>query len=158
TLIGATPFWLAAKYLEVDFMRALLAGGVDPTLSLPDGTTPLMAAVGMKEPAARDADRRGLALVDGGKLADESQVVDAVAIALMQPGNINAANGNGDTVLHSAASQGYDRVLKLIAEKGANLNIKNNRGLTPLATLTNGNTSAASRSTTIELLRKLGAV
>jgi len=159
TLIGATPYWLAAKYVEADLMQALLAGGADPGLSLPDGTTPLMAAAGMKEPAAKDADRRGLAIVDGGKLQDESQVVEAVTVALAQPGNINAASGNGDTALHSAVTQGYDRVVKLLADRGANLNAKNNRGITPLASLTNRNGAPnASRSATIDLLKKLGAV
>src|SRR5207244_3348887 len=27
---GATPFWLAAKFAEIDIMRALAAGGADP--------------------------------------------------------------------------------------------------------------------------------
>src|SRR5206468_3846618 len=43
TLIGATPYWLAAKYLEPEIMRALAAGGADPEKAIPDGTTPLMA-------------------------------------------------------------------------------------------------------------------
>jgi ankyrin repeat protein len=48
---------------------------------------------------------------------------------------------------------GYDRVIKLLAEKGANLNVKNSRGLTPLAALRGRNNSS-----TADLLRKLGAV
>jgi len=44
TLIGATPFWLAAKFVEPEIMQALVAGGADPQTPLPDGTTPLMAA------------------------------------------------------------------------------------------------------------------
>jgi uncharacterized protein len=162
TLIGATPYWLAAKYVEADIMRALLAGSADPAIALPDGTTPLMAAAGIKEPTARDADRRGLFLIDGGQLPDESRVVDALAVALSHPVDINAANRTGDTALHAAVSMSYDRAVTLLAEKGANLNVKNSRGQTPLATLTGrnrGNPSAENpRLATIELLRKLGAV
>jgi len=35
--IGATPFWLAAKFADVDIMRALVPGGADPRLTLPNG-------------------------------------------------------------------------------------------------------------------------
>jgi ankyrin repeat protein len=160
TLIGATPYWLAAKYVEPDIMRALSAAGADMSMSLADGTTPLMAAAGMKEPNARDADRRGLALIDGGKLPDESRIADAVAVALLHPGDINAGNRTGDTALHAAAAMGYDRVITMLVEKGANVNIKNSRGQTPLTALTGRNRQAAdsSRSSTVELLRQLGAI
>jgi len=161
TLIGATPYWLAAKFVEADLMRALVAGGADPAVALPDGTTPLMAAAGMKEGNGRDSDRRGLAVIDGGRLPDEAGIVDAAAVALLQPGNIDAVSRNGDTALHSAATLGYYGVVKLLAEKGANLNLKNSRGQTPLAILTgraSQNTAETARSSTIELLRKLGAV
>jgi uncharacterized protein len=156
TLIGATPFWLAAKFVEVEIMRALLAGGADANLTITDGTTPLMAAAGLKEPAARDADRRGLALIDGGKLPGESVIADSVAAAL-QSGDVNAVNTNGDTALHAAAAMGYDGVIKFLAEKGANLNIKNGRGETPLGALLGRNRQASRTTPTIELLRKLGA-
>jgi ankyrin repeat protein len=158
TLIGATPYWLAAKFIEPEIMRALIAGGADPTKAINDATTPLMAAAGLKEGNARDADRRGLALIDGGKLPEEARIIETVAIAL-QSGDINAANRNGDTAMHAAAAMNYDGVIKLLAEKGANLNAKNTRGLTPLAALTGGRnrqTTENSRNSTIELLRKLG--
>jgi ankyrin len=148
-LIGATPYWLAAKFLEPDIMRALAAAGADTAMSLGDGTTPLMAAAGMKEANARDTDRRGLALIDGGKLPDESRIVDAVAVALFQPGDINAVNRTGDTALHAAATMGYNRVITMLAEKGADLNVKNSRGQTPLK---------VSRSNATQVLRRLGAV
>jgi ankyrin repeat protein len=159
TLIGATPYWLAAKFVEPEIMRVLAAGGADPEMPLKDGTTPLMAAAGMKEGNGRttDSDRRGVSVIDGGKLPEETRVVEAVAVALQQRGDINAGNRNGDAALHSAASLGYNAVVKLLADKGANLNVKNSRGLTPLGVLT-GRAADTSRSSTIDLLRKLGAV
>jgi ankyrin repeat protein len=173
TLIGATAYWLAAKFVEPEIMRALVGGGADPEMALKDGTTPLMAAAGSKEGNGRtapDSDRRGLSLIDGGKLPDETRVAEAVTVALLQARNIDAANRNGDTALHAAALMGYDRVVKLLAEGGANLNVKNNRGLTPLSTLTGRNDAQAGvpatsgrraepfHPTTVDLLKKLGAV
>ena len=158
TLIGATPYWLAAKFIEPEIMQALIGGGADTTKPINDATTPLMAAVGLKEGNARDADRRGVILIDGGKLPDESRILETVALAL-QSGDVNAANKNGDTAMHAAAAMNYDGVIKLLAEKGANVNAKNARGLTPLGALTGARNRQAtenSRNSTIELLRKLG--
>ena len=165
TLIGATPYLLAAKFLEVDVMRALAAGGADTRRPMKDGATPLMAAAGMGiAPPAQDekrgTDRRGLAILDGGKVEPDSQVLDAVSAALTLGSDIDAVNPAGDTTVHIAAAQGYDAVLRLLAERGADLNIRNTRGLTPLGALLGGRGGAAARSArqaTIALLRSLGA-
>jgi uncharacterized protein len=160
TLVGATPYLLAAKFLEVESMRALAAAGADTRLPMKDGTTPLMAAAGMgiaapAQDEKRGTDRRGLAILDGGRAEPESRVVDAVSTALSVGSDINAATPAGDTALHTASSQGYDAVVKLLVEKGADLNARNKRGLTPLGALLGR--SSASRQSTIALLRSLGA-
>ena len=131
-----------------------------------DGTTPLMAAAGVG--ADPGADRRGLTVFDGGTMAEESRVVEAVTATLDLGGDINAVNRAGDTALHGAASFGYDRVVQLLADKGAQLSVKNARGQTPLAALTRGRGQAAAGAaalnrpiahpSTADLLRKLGAV
>ena len=41
TLIGATPYLLAAKFVEAEIMKALVAGGADQKLTMPNGATPL---------------------------------------------------------------------------------------------------------------------
>jgi uncharacterized protein len=167
TLIGATPYLLAAKFLEVKMMLVLAAAGADPRSGMSNGTTPLMAAAGVG--ADPTADRRGLTVFDGGKIADESRVVEAVTAALDLGGDVNAVNQAGDTALHGAASFGYDRVVQLLADKGAQLSVKNARGQTPLAALTKGRGQAAAAGaaavarqiahpSTADLLRKLGAV
>jgi uncharacterized protein len=158
TLIGATPYVLAAKFLEVDIMRALLAGGADPHVKMKDGTTALMAAAGLGAVgrADRQADRRGLSVVDGGKLEDASRVLEAVTVVLSAGGDVNAVNQAGETALFSAAALGYDRVIQLLADNGAQLNVRNNRGQTPLAAIDRPGEHAP--SSTVDLLRRLGGV
>jgi hypothetical protein len=56
-----------------------------------------------------------------------------------------------------AAQRGYDRALRLLAEKGAPLNLRNARGLTPLGTLLARPATATERASTIQTLRSLGA-
>jgi ankyrin len=158
TLIGATPYLLAARFVEPDIMRVLAAGGADTRLPMKDGATPLMAAAGMGiAPPAQDerrgTDRRGLAIIDGGRVEPESQVVAAVAAAIELGSDMNAMNPAGETAVHIAAVQGYNDVVKLLAERGADINVRNGRGLTPLAAVS-GRTN---RATTAALLRSLGA-
>jgi uncharacterized protein len=163
TLIGATPYLLAAKYLEPELMQALAAGGADTRRRMKTGETPLMAAAGVG--ATAQADRRGLAAIDGGKVEDERLVVDAVTVAIHDGSDLNAVNQAGDTALHGAAALGYDRVIELLIKSGADPNVHNKRGLTPLGLIAGKKENVrspdrASRTptaTTIELLRKLGA-
>jgi ankyrin repeat protein len=107
-------------------------------------------------------------------------VLEGVKAAVELGGDVNAANQAGDTALHSAAAQGHDTVVQFLADKGAQLNVKNKRGQTPLAALLGGgagrgrNAAAAAAAagadltgvdspreiphqSTVALLRKLGA-
>ena len=45
---------------------------------------------------------------------------------------INAADNTGRTALHGAALQGYDQVVRFLADRGATLDVKDKRGFTPL--------------------------
>jgi ankyrin repeat protein len=163
TLVGATPYLLAAKFLEPEIMQALAAGHADTRRPMKTGETPLMAAAGVG--ASAQADRRGLAVIDGGKVEDERLVVDAVTVAIHDGSDLNAVNQAGDTALHGAAALGYDRVIELLIKSGADPNVHNKRGQTPLGLIAGRKENVrspdrASRTptaATIELLRKLGA-
>ena len=163
-LVGATPYLQAAQYLEIEIMRTLAAGGADTRLAKADGTAPLMLAVGML--ASQAVDRRSHRVLDGAKVETESDVLPVVAAALELGSEINAVNQQGDTALHSAAFQGFSRVVELLAGNGAALNVKNKRGQTPLAAAISAaqlrmdpNDAAPTKSyqATIDQLRKLGA-
>jgi ankyrin repeat protein len=147
-LIGSTAYLLAAKFVEVDIMRALADGGADPQAVMPDGTTALMLAAGNGESRARDArrdeTRRQICVCDWGVMEDERVVLDASTLALSLGGDVNAANDAGNTALHSAAAMRYDTVVRWLAQRGADLNVKNKRGQTPLAAIAGGGRSRAS--------------
>ena len=130
-LIGATPYLLAAKFLEPEIMKTLLAGGADPELTMPNGATALMLAAGMNSP--NNEDRRGVNVIDYGKPEPEEKVLPAVQAALDAGADVNAVNNRGDTALHAAVSHRYEAVIQLLAGRGANVNAKNKNGQTPLA-------------------------
>jgi ankyrin repeat protein len=181
TLIGSTAYMLAARFLEPEIMKALAAGGADTKLTGRDGASPLMLAAGAG--SGGNSSRRGIAVIDGGKVEPESEVLAAVTAAIELGADVNATNQAGDTALHVAAGRGLNTVVQLLADRGAQVNAKNKRGLTPLASLMPGNagprrrgaaiTAAAiaddddndaTRPTrlpnfpeTVELLKKLGA-
>jgi ankyrin repeat protein len=147
TLIGSTPYLLAARFLEPAVMKALARGGADVTLTMKDGTTALMLATGTN--SGNNATRRGIAVIDGGVVEPESAVLESVAAALELGADVNASNQAGDTALHTAATRGLNTVVQLLADKGAQLNAKNKRGLTPLAALMPANTASRRRGAAI---------
>jgi ankyrin repeat protein len=176
-LIGSTPYLLAARFLEPEIMKVLVAGGADPKITMPYGATPLMLAAGMG--TSFEESRRGINVIDFGKAEPQSQVLEAVKTAFDLGADVNAANQAGDTALHVAASWGHDTVVQFLADHGAQINAKNKSGFTPLTALSapakrkyqlaggaagaSGGDSAtddpaqAARLRTAALLRKLGA-
>ena len=175
TLIGSTPYLLAAKFLEPDIMRVLAAAGADPRLTMPNGADAVMLAAGIG--SSRTASRRGVETIDFGKVEPESRVRDAVAAAVDLRGDVNAASQTGDTAMHVAAALGHDTVVQFLAEHGAAVNTKNTRGITPILAAMFGSTAGRGRAaapagadslgfeppielahpSTVALLKKLGA-
>ena len=155
SLIGATPFWQAASYNDLEIMRALVAGGANPRLTTPDGRTALAAAM---RPTGRGKRRSAS--------ANERTILEAVELIVDQHVDVNAVDDNsGDTPLHIAAtgssrgrasdaSLGFSSIVQYLVDKGADLQVVNDNGQTPLAAATDAGPRAAS---TAELLRKLGA-
>jgi ankyrin repeat protein len=97
---------------------------------------------------------------------DEDITLGTVAAALDVGADINAANNDGDTALHLAAGLALNRVVQLLVDRGASLDVKNKRDLTPLGVATalqlrgqggGAVATADERKPTAELLRRLGA-
>jgi ankyrin repeat protein len=141
TFVGATPFWLAARFTKPGIMRLLRQHGADPlfvhNVGYPAGsygkyswvnegpTTALMAAVGMGGDI-----KTGWALPGAGER--EALILEAVKVAADLGVDLNAANADGDTALHAAAAQELESVVKYLVEKGADASARNKSGRTPL--------------------------
>ena len=122
--IGATPFMLAALTADAELMKTLADLGADPLLANADNSTPLMAAAGL---ATRSP---------GEDAGTESEVLDAVQVALDLGADLNAVDNNGETAMHSAAYKNLPKVVKFLAAQGAKIELWNRNdkfGWTPLA-------------------------
>jgi len=147
---GTTPLMRAARTNDLAVMRALLDGGADPFLTLPDGTTTLMIAAGQGYGGLRG---EGIRIV----VPTEQGAVEAAALLLDRGVDVNAVNATGNTALHAAVSRG-DAVVRLLARHGATL-LANNAGFTPLDLSLGaggrGGRGGALRESTATLLREL---
>jgi ankyrin repeat protein len=120
--VGATALLMAAKGFDHDLMRLLLANGADPTLRNRTHSSILLAAAGCEVTFPGE---------DSGAPEDS---LESVKIALAAGADPNEVNDDGDTALHGAAFTGADGVVRLLVERGARLDVKNRKGMMPVAT------------------------
>jgi ankyrin repeat protein len=122
-MMGATPFLLAARTADAELMRLLVTLGADPLIPNRDNTTPLMiaAGVGVQSP--------------GEDPGTESEILEAVKVAVELGNDVNAVDLRGETVMHGAAYKHAASTVPYLVEKGAKLEVwnrKNRQGWTPL--------------------------
>ena len=126
-LIGATPFWLAARFTEPEVMRLLVKHGADPLFVLrsermvegrgvaweerKEATTAVMAAAGMGG--------GGSPWIEIERSQREKLALEAVKIAVELGVDVNAKSVNGSTALDSARRLKWDSVAAFLVEKGA---------------------------------------
>ncbi|PZN34837.1 MAG: hypothetical protein DIU71_01565 [Proteobacteria bacterium] len=120
---GATPLLRAAVAADVPAMELLLAHGALVDLPNADGVTPLMAAAGYGR--AVEPTR--------GRFRTERDAVRAVRLLLDAGADPRLASlDRGETALHGAALRGWNEVVRMLAEAGADLDAQAVAGLTPL--------------------------
>ena len=123
SMVGATPFLMAARTADAELMRLLVKLGADPSLANNEKTTPLLAAagVGTRSP--------------GEDAGTESEALEAVKVALELGNDINAVDAKGETALHGATYKQLPLVAQYLIDHGAKLQVwnqKNKSGWTPL--------------------------
>jgi len=127
---GATPFLRASKSGDIEMMRALVAGGADPKLALPNGTNALLFAAGLGwrngSPAAPSYDQ-----------GTDEEAVEAIRFLLGLGFDINGTNDAGETALHAAISgRSSETIIAFLVAQGADVERKNKRNQTPMALAT----------------------
>lgn len=125
SLVGATPFWLAARFTEPNAMRMLVAHGADPKfvhhadyvgeqgfgqVQYKEAVTALMAATGTL---------RVYPWVNLPRAQAEALTLESVKLLVDWGVEVNAANTDGRNALDAARTQGYKSVIAYLVEKGA---------------------------------------
>jgi ankyrin repeat protein len=116
--VGATAFVAAANAADVDVMRLLLAAGANPHVRTKTNSNALLAATGLN---------RGI----GEIIDNEDQALAAVKFLLdlgVEPRAVTTFNENA---LFGPAYRGWNRMLELLIEKGADVNVVSKAGVTP---------------------------
>jgi len=115
----------AARSSDIEAMRVLIDGGADPTL--PDeargGMSPMIAVMtGPELPQLIEAEPR----------PTEEEAIAAIDFLLEQGVDPGTADNSGATVLHMAALRVFPELIRQMAANGADINIADGEGLTPL--------------------------
>ncbi|HWP84235.1 MAG TPA: ankyrin repeat domain-containing protein [Terriglobia bacterium] len=167
-LTGATPFLLAAAAEDLVAMRMLVEGRaktniktvVDPAEFFKEGYGDDNQIQGNGSPFLVAA---GLGRTDDFAKQEERKALEALKTMVGLGADVNEASDTGWTAMHAAAFLGANEIIRFLAEQGANVNVRNGCGQTPLS-LAEGTDARGllSRVTphpeTAKLLRQLGAV
>jgi uncharacterized protein len=116
--VGATAFIVAANAADVEMMRILLAAGADPHLVTKTNSNALLAATGLN---------RGI----GEIIDDEDRAMAAVKFLLEAGVDVKAVTTFNENALFGPGYRGWNRMLELLIEKGADVNVVNKAGVTP---------------------------
>jgi len=122
-IVGATPFWLAARFDEPRVMRLLVKQGADPLFVLRNeyyvndfndrrtqATTALMATLGIGG---------GRAWVQPDRAERATLMLESVKLAIELGVDVNATNTDGRTALDVARASKLEPIVNVLVEKGA---------------------------------------
>jgi ankyrin repeat protein len=115
---GATPFLLASAAADLEMMRILLAAGANPALVTDTHATAVMAASGLNRGIGEDPVR-------------EEQALAAVKFLFELGLDARGATTSGENALFGAAYRGWNILLELLIDKGADVNSVSKAGVTP---------------------------
>jgi ankyrin repeat protein len=152
---GTTPLLRAAKAGDAVVITLLLDKGANAKAATRNGVNGVMMAANV---ATREEDMTG-------RSKTQKDAVETITLLTAAGADINGADTNGRTALHGAALWGLNDLVRLLHQRGANINAPDKRGLQPLDSamgLAGGfgfdGTSGVVRAETVTLIKQLGGV
>ncbi len=121
---GTTPLLRAAKAGDVPVVKLLLEKGANAKAATRNGVNGLMMAANV---AAREEDMTG-------RSKTQREAIETIQMLLAAGVDINAADTQGRTAAHGAALWGFTDVIGFLHKNGAQFDVKDKRGFTPLDT------------------------
>lgn len=109
--IGATPYLLAAKGVDHELMRLLLANGADPMIANELTMRPLMITAGVVMHGTGE---------DSGT---HENALEALKVAYSVDTDINHVDKRGHTAMLGAARRGSLEIVKFVVERGGKLDV-----------------------------------
>ncbi len=121
--IGASPLLLAAATPDPNMMRILVEAGADPLLATTANLTPLMVAAGLSRGQDFTVEELPIAL-------------EAVRLQVEWGADVDAANDDGLTAMHGAATNGANEIVRYLVDHGATMDVYDQYQQTPLSVAT----------------------
>jgi ankyrin repeat protein len=153
--VGTTPLLRAAKAGDTAVIKLLLEKGANPRAVTRNGVDGIMMAAGV---ASREEDMTG-------RSKTQKDAVETITLLTAAGADLSGADTQGRTALHGAALWGFNDVIRLLHQKGANINAADKRGLHPLDSAMGAaggfgfdGTSGVVRTDTAALIKELGGV
>jgi uncharacterized protein len=137
TTSGATPLLNAVSYGKQPTIQLLLERGADVNQADAQGNTPLMAAA------------------DSGPFLPNS--VPVLTMLIGAKAKIDLQDGLGRTALYRASAEGKEEAVRFLLDHGADVNLAEANGSTPLMVVAEGASYPKGQGETIALLLKHGA-
>ena len=120
---GTTPLIRAGKAADVTVIKLLLDKGANAKAATRNGVSALMMAANV---ATREEDMTG-------RNKSQKDIIESIKLLMAAGADVKGSDTQGRSALHGAAMWGLTDVVKFLRENGADINIKDKRGLTPLS-------------------------
>ena len=153
--VGTTPLVRAAKSADVPVIKLLLERGANAKRATRNGVSAVMMAANV---SAREEDMTG-------RNKTQKEAIESIRLLMAAGADVKGSDTQGRTAMHGAALWGMTDVVRFLAQTGAEINIKDKRGLTPLdhaMGLAGGfgfdGNSGVTREDTARAIRELGGM
>ena len=155
-IVNLVPLWVAAEIGDINAVTTRLRAGVNPNSRMTEGLAPIILAARNNHPEivkilAKHEQIDKTTFIQAAEEARAHQH-EAIATFLTDQLDINAVDKSGNARLHIAVSNRDITEVKALLGKGADVNLENEKGLTPLLMAASTQLDPEVAATLVEIL------